>query len=374
MVFAGAALSVLSVASLGSLWQQAQAQQPSPVPSKPPAAGNIVMVAPTDTIAAIQTKLNSVPAAGTLAFPANSAFNFNGRTVRGKDNVTVWADGVVTINGAPGPGTAGAFDFGGMSNWSVRGRAIGAGFFFNGSLVNATSARNFLIGNCVFNSTPSNGLDGSAIRLTNASFGQIVSCDFNTCGGNVLGMYNLDNITFDSLVMPGALSQPFGIVQGTDTNRGRNIKLINSVISGWSRGGFETGNSDDNTLGYFKDLLIDNCHFIDPKGPVKDGFGAISIVTRGQVGTRITNNYLRLGSKYGTAYSEAIEYDSKAQAATISNNLIDGFTTPFAMYDLGGVGSGNKLWNSSAHLPASIGYQILTAQPAEPAKPVRTII
>ena len=54
MVFSGAALSVLSVASLGSLWQQAQAQQPSPVPSKPPAAGNIVMVAPTDTIAAIQ--------------------------------------------------------------------------------------------------------------------------------------------------------------------------------------------------------------------------------------------------------------------------------------------------------------------------------
>src|SRR5882757_3837041 len=137
MVLAGIALSVLSVASLGCSRQpQAQAQQPSPTPSSPPAAGNIVMVAPTDTIAAIQTKLNSVPAGGTLAFPANSAFNFNGRTLRGKDNVTVWTDGVVSIDGAAGPGSSGAFDFGGRSGWTVRGKGAGQGFVFNGGRIN----------------------------------------------------------------------------------------------------------------------------------------------------------------------------------------------------------------------------------------------
>ena len=121
LLLAGTALPVLSIAGCGAQLQQAQAQ--APTRSTAPATGNVVMVDPSDAVVAIQTKLNSVPAGGTLAFPANSTFNFNSRTVRAKSGITVLANGPVTINGAPGPGTGGAFDFGGMSNWTVRGNA-----------------------------------------------------------------------------------------------------------------------------------------------------------------------------------------------------------------------------------------------------------
>jgi len=98
--------------------------------------------------------------------------------------VTVWADGMVTINGAAGPGTAGAFDFGGMSNWSVRGRAIGAGFFFNGSLVNATSARKLPDWQLrLQQARRATGWTARPIRADQRPpSAQIVSCDLNTCG------------------------------------------------------------------------------------------------------------------------------------------------------------------------------------------------
>jgi hypothetical protein len=157
------------------------------------------MVAPADTIAAIQTRLNSVSTGGTLAFPANSAFNFNGRTVRGKSRITILANGPVIINDAPGPGSAGAFDFGGMSSWVVRGKAPGQGFIFNNTLINAdrasgTATAPWAVGDCVFNNVASNGLNGSAIRMTGTSFGRVINNDFNGCLGNVLGQYDWDNI------------------------------------------------------------------------------------------------------------------------------------------------------------------------------------
>ena len=163
LLLAGTALPVLSIAGCGAQLQQAQAQ--APTRSTAPATGNVVMVDPSDAVVAIQTKLNSVPAGGTLAFPANSTFNFNSRTVRAKSGITVLANGPVTINGAPGPGTAGAFDFGGMSNWTVRGKAPGQGFVFNGTLVNAASSTNGAVGCCIFNNAAANGLHGSAKRL-----------------------------------------------------------------------------------------------------------------------------------------------------------------------------------------------------------------
>jgi hypothetical protein len=127
------------------------------------ALANLVMVAPTDTVAVIQAKLNSVPAGGTLAFPGDSAFDFNYRTVRGKSDITILANGPLTINGAPGPGTAGAFDFGRLSNWTLRGKMPGQGFVFNNTLVNADGAARCAVGNCVYNKQASNELNGSAI-------------------------------------------------------------------------------------------------------------------------------------------------------------------------------------------------------------------
>ena len=82
LLLAGTALPVLSVVSCGLQLQQAQGQ-PSSSQSTPATAGNAVRVVPSDTVDAIQAKLNSVPAGGTLEFPPNSAFNFNGQTVRG---------------------------------------------------------------------------------------------------------------------------------------------------------------------------------------------------------------------------------------------------------------------------------------------------
>src|SRR5216684_9342745 len=109
LLLTGTALPMLSISGCGSQLQQAQAQ--APIRSTAPAAGNLVMVDSSDTIAAIQTKLNSIPTGGTLAFPANSTFNFNGRTVRAKSGITILANGPVTVNGAPGPRPAGAFVF-----------------------------------------------------------------------------------------------------------------------------------------------------------------------------------------------------------------------------------------------------------------------
>jgi hypothetical protein len=182
LLLAGTALPVLPISGCGSQLQQAQAQAPTPTPSSASAAGDIIMVDSSDTIAAIQTKLNSIPTGGTLAFPANSTFNFNGRTVRAKSGITVLANGPVTINGAPGPGTAGAFDFGGMSNWTVRGKAPGQGFVFDGTLVNADSSTNGAVGCCIFNNAAANGLNGSAIRMTGASSLLVINNDFFPTG------------------------------------------------------------------------------------------------------------------------------------------------------------------------------------------------
>jgi hypothetical protein len=147
LLLVGTPLPVLSVASCGLQLQQAQGQ-PSSSQSTPATARNAVAVAPSDTIAAIQAKLNSVPASGTLEFPANSVFNFNGRTIRGRSGITVLAKGPVTINGAPGPGTAGAFDFGGLSSWTLRG-GHPPGFVFNNTLVNADGSKQGAVGHCV---------------------------------------------------------------------------------------------------------------------------------------------------------------------------------------------------------------------------------
>jgi hypothetical protein len=375
MVLAGTALSVLSVSSLGSRVQQVQAQQASPTPSTPPVAGNIVMVAPTDTIAAIQTKLNSLPAGGTLAFPANSAFNFNGRTVKGKDNVTIWANGAVTINGAPGPGSGGAFDFGGRASWTIRGKAPGQGFIFNATLVNAegatgTAAKPWAVGNCVFNNSASNDLNGAAIRMTDASFGLVINNDLNNCQGNVLGQYNWDNITIDG----NHFTNPYQIVsidQGTDRSRGRSIIYRRNISTGHQRTGFETGGdaSDGGPGQYFFNLLIDNNWFVDPQAPIPDGAGCLSIVARGQVNTKVTNNYFRKGLRYGKAYAEAIEISSKVGPVEVSGNLIDGFDAPFAYYDLGANTHDNKLWNCGGTPPP--GNTVLTSAPAALTPPAR---
>jgi hypothetical protein len=366
VVLAGTALSVLSVSNFGSQVRQAQGQQPSPSPSTPPAAGKIVMVAPSDTIAAIQTKLTSIPAGGTLAFPANSALNFNGRTVRGKSGITILANGPVTINNAAGPGTGGAFDFGGLSSWTIRGRAPGEGFVFNGGFVGAASSTGGTVGNCVFNNQPSTGLNGSAIDMSGASFLRVINNDFNNVQGNCLAQYDWDNVTVDGNHFTNCYG-PISVAQGADTSKGRNIKIVRNIISKWHRTGIEMIGQDP-LPGYFLNLLIDNNWFVDMNevGPIPFGTGPVSIVARGQVGTKISNNFFRLGPTFKSPIA-AIEFDSKAGAGEIFGNLFEDYGT-YALYDLGANVHDNQLWISSPPMNNDV---VLTAKPADPAPPAR---
>jgi hypothetical protein len=362
LLLAGTALPVLSVASCGLQLQQAQGQ-PSSSQSTLATAGNAVAVAPSDTIVAIQAKLNSVPAGGTLEFPANSAFNFNGQTVRGKSGITVLAKGPVTIDGAPGPGTAGAFDFGGMSSWTLRGRAPGQGFVFNNTLVNADGSKQGAVGHCVFNNVASNDLNGSAIRMTDASFLLVINNDFNSVQGNCLAQYNWDNITVDGNHFTNC-GQPISVAQANDTSRGRNIKLVRNVVSAQHRSGFEM--IGDGVDGYLSNLLIDNNWFV---GIVEQpATGPVSIVVRRQVGTKITNNFFRLGPII-LAYSEAIEIVGPVE---VSGNLIEDFVSPFAVYGSGWNIHDNNLFNCGAP-PAGSGpnNRKLGTRPTDPPQPTR---
>jgi hypothetical protein len=371
LLLAGTALPVLSILGCGSQLQQAQAQ--APTRSAAPAAGNVVMVDSSDTISAIQTKLNLVPAGGTLAFPANSTFNFNSRTVKAKSGITILANGPVTINGAPGPGTAGAFDFGGMSNWTVRGKAPGQGFVFNGTLVNADSSTNGAVGCCIFNNAAANGLNGSAIRMTGASSLLVINNDFFHCGGNILGQYDWDNVTVDGnhfTGQPGQVAQLASIDNGTNPNRGRNILFRRNIYQNVQRTGIETGGDDDDGNGQvFTNFVIDSNWFVDLVFPPGDGAGPVSVVARGAKGLKVTNNYFRRGNVNPGQYTEAVETASKVDPPEISGNLIVGFANPFAIYAIGANIHDNKVFNASNPIPA--GNTVLATRPADPPQPQR---
>jgi len=367
LLLAGTALPVLSVASCGLQLQQAQGQ-PSSGQSTPATAGNAVAVAPSDTIAAIQAKLNSVPPGGTLEFPANSAFNFNGQTVRGKSGITVLANGPVTINGAPGPGTAGAFDFGGMSSWTLRGRAPSQGFVFNNTLVNADGSKQGAVGHCMFNNVASNGLNGSTIRMTDASFLLVINNDFNNCGGNVLGCFNWDNVTIDGNHFTNCW-QPISLGQSNDTSRGRNITLVRNVLVGEIYSGFEMTGDGEGVNGYLSNLLIDNNWVRDITGTqgTMGNTGPVSIVVRGQYRTKVTNNFFRLGS-LSVPHTEAIELNSSAEQPEVTGNLIEDFSNGITLYGVGAKVHGNRLFNTGGATPNDT---MLTTRPTDPPQPVR---
>src|SRR4051794_11847681 len=101
--------------------------------------GSITYVLQSDNAATIQSKMDSVEPGSSLVFE-HGTYDFGGATIAGKSGVTVWADGPVVINNAPGAGSHGAFDFSGRSDWTVGGNSPGHGFIFDGSLIDATNA------------------------------------------------------------------------------------------------------------------------------------------------------------------------------------------------------------------------------------------
>ena len=307
--------------------------------------GAITYVLPGDSASTIQSKLNSVQPGNTLVFTSGT-YDFGGTTITGKSGVTVWADGQVVIQNAPGAGTDGAFDFSGQSDWTIGGDAPGQGFVFQGSLINATNATNWTIGNSQFNHEASNGFDGSAIRMNGASFGTIINNDFTGVGGNVLGQYNLNNITIDGNHFTNCF-EPISIQEPTtnDASLGNNIVIQRNVFIGTQRVAVEIGPASSGSE-HFSGLVISNNYFDNFNNTAGEGtLLAISAVGQSSQNTTITNNFINRGSSDGGDIGVAIEMTG---TGTVSGNTIANFSYAALTYQSGWNVSGNTVYNDGS--------------------------
>ena len=307
--------------------------------------GAITYVLPGDSASTIQSKLNSVQPGNTLVFTSGT-YDFGGTTITGKSGVTLWADGQVVIDNAPAAGTSGAFDFSGQSNWTIGGDAPGQGFVFQGSLINATNAINWAIGNSQFNNEASNGFDGSAIRMNGASFGTIINNDFTGVGGNVLGQYDLNNVTIDGNHFTNCF-QPISIQEPTtdDASLGNNIVIQRNVFIGTQRVAVEIGPASSGSE-HFSGLVISNNYFDNFNNTAGEGtLLAISAVGQSSQNTTITNNFINRGSSDGGDIGVAIEMTG---TGTVSGNTIANFSYAALTYQSGWNVSGNTVYNDGS--------------------------
>jgi hypothetical protein len=343
--------------------------------------GDATHVIAGDSAATIQSKLNALQPGGTLVFQGNTTYDFQGTTITGKSGVTVWADGPVNIVNAPGAGTNGAFDFSGQSDWTIRGRAPGEGFVFDRSLVNATGASRWAVGDSTFNYQDSNGYDGSAIRMNGASFGTVINNDFDSAGGNVLGMYNLDNITFDGNHFVNCY-QPISIQEPTTTDYslGRNIVMTRNVFLGTQRAAIEVGPASTGSE-YFSGLTVDNNFFDDSNNIGGPGtLLPISLVGQSAENTTVTNNFIRRGPADAGEIGVAIEMTGSGD---VSNNTISNFAYAALAYQSAWNFHDNAVYNDGsspyfgfANNGSGSGtfgpVTTLTSPPAVPNQPTRT--
>jgi len=308
--------------------------------------GNIVHVSKNDSAAVIQAKMNAVQPGGSVLFESGS-YDFGGATIQGKSGVTVWADGQVAINNAPGAGSGGAFDFSGQTDWTIGGNSPGNGFVFNGSLINATNASgNWTIGNCTFNNQQSNGFDGSAIRMNGASYGTIVNNNFNKADGNVIGMYNLNHITIDGNHFVDCY-QPISIQSPTtaDAAFGNNIAIENNVFLGTQRVAVEIGPASAGSE-YFSGVVVNNNYFDNFNNTAGHGtLLAVSVVGQSAENTTITNNYINRGPADAGEAGVAIEMTGTGH---VSGNTIVNFAYAALTYQNGWNVHDNLVYNDGS--------------------------
>jgi hypothetical protein len=279
-------------------------------------------------------------------FQGNTTFDFHGTTITGKSGVTILADGPVNIVNAPGAGTNGAFDFSGRSDWTIRGQASGKGFVFDRSLINATGAKNWAVGDSTFNDQASNGYDGSAIRMNDASFGTVINNDFNSAQGNVLGMYNLDNITFDGNHFTDCW-EPIAIQEPTngDHSLGRNIAITNNVFTGTQRAAIEAGPSTSGAE-YFSNLTVSGNYFDDFNNLGGPGtLLPISLVGQAAENTTVADNYISRGPNDAGDIGVAIEMTGTGH---VSNNTIANFAYAALTYQSGWNVHDNAVYNDGS--------------------------
>jgi hypothetical protein len=299
-----------------------------------------------DGAATIQSKLNALPPGGTLVFQGNTTFDFHGTTITGKSGVTLLADGPVNIVNAPGAGTNGAFDFSGKSDWTIRGRAPGEGFVFDRSLVNATGARHWAVGDSTFNYQASNAYDGAAIRMNGASFGTVINNDFNIVQGNVLGMYNLNNITIDGNHFTDCW-EPISIQEPTnaDHSLGRNIAITRNVFLGTQRAAIEVGPSSSGAE-YFAGLTVTDNYFDNFNNHGGSGtLLPISLVGQAAENTTVADNFIRRGPADAGEIGVAIEMTGSGHVA---NNTIANFAYAVLTYQSGWNIHDNAVYNDGS--------------------------
>jgi hypothetical protein len=320
----------------------------------------------------VQAKLNSVPSGGSLVIPAGVTVG----ALRGKSGVTIESDGAVTVNGN--------WDFSGLGGWTVRGKAPGQGFVFQGVRIDATGASRFAVGNNVFTGQPSNGFDGSAIKMNGASFGTVINNDFTSAQGNVLGVYNLDNMTFDGNHFTNCW-QPFSIQTPAPPNPsfGRNIVIQRNVFLGTQRAAIEVG---PNATGweYFSGIVVDNNYFDsfnNAGGSNADALLAISLVGQASINTTVTNNFIRLGPK-NAGSGVAIEVTG---TGLTKNNVIWGWRFAGFTYQNGWTVRDNvqyqvatQWYANTSNTPVGTVYngtfannQMIGMEPADPGWPAR---
>jgi hypothetical protein len=281
---------------------------PGPEVGWPP--GQITDLAANCSADALQNAINSCQQGNSVRL-APGTVNLGGRSIRLKSGVCVHANGLVKIVGGPGPGSAGAFDGGGLSGWAITGEDPDkGGFDFDRTLINASAATGYGITCVDIHDVASNGYDGSAIRIGNSRNGVIVNCDLWSCIGNVIGMYNMDTITFDGIHMDSC-AEGFPIHSNSGT--GNHLHWLRCCFSNMSRACIEVGPSTTASEP-FDDLHVEDCWFVDFAAQGAGTMLPISLVGQSSKNTVVKNNYCDrgMGAAAGAA-AIAIEFTGSGE-------------------------------------------------------------
>jgi hypothetical protein len=333
----------------------------------------------------LQNAIDAAPAGGSVRLKAGT-LDLGRQSIRLKNGVVVHAAGKVSVLNAPGPGTAGAFDGSGRNDWAITGDSPDSGGFDLTALVNASGASNFAIANVDFHNMPSNGFDGSAIRLGGARQGLLLNCDFWSVEGNVVGMYNLDAITCDGLHF-ASCTQPVSIQlpQSADHNWGNHLHFLRCAFEKTGRAAIEIGPSSAGAE-YTNDLRVEDCWFADFE--LKHGAHEmlpISLVAQAGVATSVKRNFIDrgMGSASGTA-NPGIEFTG---SGVCCDNVIKNHAWAGFMYQSGWEIYGNVYWvapgqprysdradgwtNNGSGTGSVHDNQTPSAEPVRPPKPAR---
>ena len=322
------------------------------------------------TLAAIQAAINSQNG-GTIAFAEGT---YPTGRLTGKNGVWLYAKG--PVNGL-------SFDMTSKMNWVIRGATDAAGFRFTGAVpIKANNARFGTVLYNVFLNVPSNGFDGAAVAMNGAKDMLVGNNDFTNCLGNVLGMYNMNNITFDGNHFTDcfectSIQEP----TNSDTTLGNNIVITKNVFLGTKRAAVEVGPASEGAE-YFNGLVVNDNFFDDFKNAGEEGtLLAISLVGQASQNTTVKRNFIRRGNGSPNMTGVAIEFTGTGEC---SDNVVVNFDYTGLVYQSGwnvydnGVYNDPGIpffgWANNGQGTGTFGNVIyLETTPSTPPWPTRTV-